>query len=264
MMYKTVLVESLPGWVQELIMDRIDSLTDYRDDWLEIRKRLKYGTLHQITEWKFEYDIQEIVKELDSCEWDDGDNQTWREEQSQDNLYNMVKFTIKNFSEGTYDKIKRYFWQNRDKDDYSNDDVDVEAYITFYDNHPYTAYIQLALTKAYDCEILVHENGVKDDSPDYWKMLERKALNLLYADEMEGYGKLPTDEEYNARIGTDASLYDILLETDKIWCPYLVDSHGAPLDGSPEAPFRTQDLAVEYIKRQGGVVFDDYAKWKWG
>ena len=79
-----------------------------------------------------------------------------------------------------------------------------------------------------------------------------------------------TEEEYKARLQKAAafyrdesddyegSLYSIGSYSNGICYPYEVDSHGAPVDGSPEAPFDSSADAVRYVKEKlNSVIAED-------
>lgn len=76
---------------------------------------------------------------------------------------------------------------------------------------------------------------------------------------MDRFGKMPTEAEYISRVvSMSAPIYDIGVYSDGTWYPYECDSDGAPIDGLPYAPFKTEAQAIECVKRLGGVLAHDY------
>ncbi len=119
-------------------------------------------------------------------------------------------------------------------------------------------------------------------------------MGIVGIKDMEQYGKMPTQEEYDMRLealrylfrdeeGTRDDLtmeekkqqlaYEVYNGTDlygigayctnrdgkeyDVYYPYEVCSDGAPIDGSPYDVFDTEKEAIECVKRIGGVVAYD-------
>ena len=119
-------------------------------------------------------------------------------------------------------------------------------------------------------------------------------MGMIGIKDMEQYGKMPTQEEYDERLEAFRYLfcddeetreeptmeekkrqlaYEVYNGTDlysigsysvnrdgndqEVYYPYELCTDGAPIDGSPYDVFDTEEEAIECIKRIGGVVVYD-------
>ena len=116
---------------------------------------------------------KEIIKELKQGKWSMGYDQSYEEE------YRRVHFYLDEFPDKLGDKIRKVFWEDKELNP-QHADVVTEAYITFYNGAPDTAYIQIEVTHEYeDTMILLYDTKIEENSPEYWKKLRRAAIRVL-------------------------------------------------------------------------------------
>ena len=81
---------------------------------------------------------------------------------------------------------------------------------------------------------------------------------------MDKYGAAKTDEWYQKHVKKlclgeiYAPVYGVGTYDCEIWFPYEVGEDGAPIDGEPYDTFKSEEKAIECIKRIGGVYAVDY------
>lgn len=153
--------------------DVVEIFKESVDEWDLVSKLTglsREALVHEVCKGK------SIIKALNGCKWNEGDDQ------SCEGKYKRAHFMAEEYPEGVYEKLKDQFWSTREKNkaDEEDDSIVTEVYITIYDHIPEYPYIQIEITHCNDePEILVYDESIYDDDPEYWKKLRDAAMELF-------------------------------------------------------------------------------------
>ena len=87
---------------------------------------------------------------------------------------------------------------------------------------------------------------------------------IEFKDPMDKYGSKKTAEWYQRHVKKlcleeiYAPIYDVGTYDGEIWFPFELDKDCAPIDCEPYDTFKSEEKAIECIKRIGGVYAEDY------